>query len=342
MILDATIGSAAVAILGLLALLAWRRGGSFQRVRAACWVCVGAYVLHSTDALAALLGPFRIAVVCVAALTPYFFFVAARQAFTEYRSLPTNVAIPGMVGLMGLAIAPELLQDSMSAAVVEAASNAASLALFAAALYEAWSGLKDDLDPIRRSRRLQLLGLALFFGLTIAVLALFGPSNPTLPWTRTLIPAAILLIAMLYAVESFVLLEEERPASNTVPKPDLPTPPADEILISHIRSAFSEGMIHRRDDLSLSALSQHLGVPEHQVRRAINQGLGYKNFSTFVNEHRLDEVKKALTDPAQAEVPISTIALDAGFGSLATFNRVFKDVTGQAPSDFRRRLRDGA
>ena len=46
-------------------------------------------------------------------------------------------------------------------------------------------------------------------------------------------------------------------------------------------------------------------------------------------------MKAALADPAQREVPIITIALDAGFGSLGPFNRAFKDATGQTPTEWR-------
>jgi AraC-like DNA-binding protein len=67
----------------------------------------------------------------------------------------------------------------------------------------------------------------------------------------------------------------------------------------------------------------------------INQGLGHRNFSAFLNQQRLAEAKAALGDPAQAGVPVSTIALDAGFGSLGPFNRAFKAETGRTPSEFR-------
>ncbi|MFM9852583.1 MAG: helix-turn-helix domain-containing protein, partial [Sphingomonadaceae bacterium] len=53
------------------------------------------------------------------------------------------------------------------------------------------------------------------------------------------------------------------------------------------------------------------------------------------NGYRLSEVKAALRDPSQREVPILTIALDAGFGSLAPFNRAFREAEGCTPSEFR-------
>ena len=44
----------------------------------------------------------------------------------------------------------------------------------------------------------------------------------------------------------------------------------------------------------------------------------------------------ALADRDQAEVPILTIALDAGFGSIGPFNRAFKAHTGLTPTEYRR------
>jgi AraC-like DNA-binding protein len=50
----------------------------------------------------------------------------------------------------------------------------------------------------------------------------------------------------------------------------------------------------------------------------------------------LVEAEAALADPSQAEVPILTIALDAGFGSIGPFNRAFKAHTGLTPTEYRR------
>jgi AraC-like DNA-binding protein len=41
-------------------------------------------------------------------------------------------------------------------------------------------------------------------------------------------------------------------------------------------------------------------------------------------------------DPTQKQVPVLTIAMDAGFQSIGPFNRAFKVATGQTPTEFRR------
>ena len=63
--------------------------------------------------------------------------------------------------------------------------------------------------------------------------------------------------------------------------------------------------------------------------------MGYRNFNAYIARWRLSEAREALSDPAQAEVPISTIAIDSGFQSLAPFNRAFKAETGMTPTEFR-------
>jgi len=103
-----------------------------------------------------------------------------------------------------------------------------------------------------------------------------------------------------------------------------------------------DGKAYREDGLSIASLSQKLNVQEYRLRRLINGQLGHRNFSAFVNGHRLTEAASALADPGQAEVPVLTIALDAGFGSIGPFNRAFKAHTGLTPTEYRRAYLGGA
>ena len=93
--------------------------------------------------------------------------------------------------------------------------------------------------------------------------------------------------------------------------------------------------LYRREGLTIGTLARILGTQEHLLRRVINRHLGYRNFNVFLNNHRVEEAKAALADPAQAEVPVITIAMDAGFQSLGPFNRAFKAVTGVTPTEYR-------
>ena len=126
------------------------------------------------------------------------------------------------------------------------------------------------------------------------------------------------------------------------PAQDTSTPPAeleeeDARAAAILERLMREERLAREPGLTVAALAARLRMPEYRLRRLINQRLGHRNFNAFLNQWRLGEVKDALADRAQREVPISTIALDAGFASLGPFNRAFRAETGLTPSAFRAR-----
>jgi AraC-like DNA-binding protein len=111
---------------------------------------------------------------------------------------------------------------------------------------------------------------------------------------------------------------------------------ADQKLIGALMRLINDERIYRHDNITIGTLATRLAIPEYRLRRLINQRLGYRNFNVFLNEHRIAEAKAALADPSQAEVPVITIAMDAGFQSLGPFNRAFKAITGLTPTEYRR------
>jgi AraC-like DNA-binding protein len=111
---------------------------------------------------------------------------------------------------------------------------------------------------------------------------------------------------------------------------------ADQKLVDALMRLMADERIYRHDNVTIGKLATKLGIPEYRLRRLINQRLGYRNFNVFLNNHRIEEAKAALVDPTQAEVPVITIAMDAGFQSLGPFNRAFKATTGVTPTEYRR------
>ena len=128
-------------------------------------------------------------------------------------------------------------------------------------------------------------------------------------------------------------------ASESFQKHGLPAP--DRAALNRLSHLMATERTYRREGLTIGLLAARLGMPEYRLRALINEGLGHRNFNAFLNRYRLDEAKLALADPDQAGVPVLTIALDAGFQSLAPFNRAFKADTGLTPTEFRRRAAAG-
>lgn len=113
------------------------------------------------------------------------------------------------------------------------------------------------------------------------------------------------------------------------------TSPLNEKLQS-----FIERKGYLQAGLTVADLARQLDCPEHRLRQFINQELGYRNFSDFLNRHRLPEAanlitQQALTAPGTKSTPILTIALSCGFNSIGPFNRAFKQHYAMTPTEFR-------
>ncbi len=91
---------------------------------------------------------------------------------------------------------------------------------------------------------------------------------------------------------------------------------------------------HLDPEITLPKLASALEIPVAHLSRVINEHLGL-NFFEFINQYRVEEAKRRMTGPGAGDKLI-TVALDCGFNSLATFNRVFKELAGRTPSEYRK------
>ena len=88
-------------------------------------------------------------------------------------------------------------------------------------------------------------------------------------------------------------------------------------------------------DLTLPGLADELDIPSHYLSQIINERIG-SNFFDFINQHRVEEIKRRIADPSYAHYSLLGIAFESGFNSKSAFNRVFKKLTGRTPSEFKR------
>jgi AraC-like DNA-binding protein len=113
-------------------------------------------------------------------------------------------------------------------------------------------------------------------------------------------------------------------------------PTANEALLAaRIRQLMAESSLHAETHLKVSDLAKRLEVPEYKVTQCITGSLGFSNFNQMVNNWRVERAKTMLADARYAHLPVLTIALDCGFGSIGPFNRAFKAHTGMTPTRFR-------
>lgn len=89
-------------------------------------------------------------------------------------------------------------------------------------------------------------------------------------------------------------------------------------------------------DLTVERLAQAIGMHDRYVSQAINESTN-KNFNTLLNEYRIREACKRLTDfDAYGLMTNETIAEGLGYKSRSHFIRTFKKVTGLTPSQYQK------
>jgi AraC-like DNA-binding protein len=208
---------------------------------------------------------------------------------------------------------------------------------FALAAHAIWIAITERGDDLIERRRVFRMGFVIVVGVqTLAIVIVeVVLGYVTIPWLMLLQSGSTLIAvaafgAVLLSSNADLLFDAETPVP---PQPSLA--PADNVLKQKLDAAMA-GHIYREPGLTIGVLAGKLAVPEHRLRALINQRLGYRNFSDFLNSHRIADAQAWLSDPAKVALPVLTIAMDLGYGSLAPFNRAFRDTTGQTPTDWRR------
>jgi AraC-like DNA-binding protein len=114
------------------------------------------------------------------------------------------------------------------------------------------------------------------------------------------------------------------------------TAPTEEgRLNARLRALVDIDRVHLDPELTFDRFVSLMGAPDRTVRRLINHQLGYDHFRTFLNAHRMVEARRRLADPAHRHDKLIAVAMDSGFSSLASFNRVFRDAEACSPGAFR-------
>lgn len=206
--------------------------------------------------------------------------------------------------------------------------------------YVTWQGRKDDLMPARLRFRGVFVALVFIIsaGILLAELHVLKRGNEYV--TQLLLLQAVTF----FAVTIFVLWRISGPDGIEIFafSPDAEAKPAkaskeDKLDLKALDSLIADKTV-LEPGLSIAKLAEAASMPEHRLRRLINQHLGFRNFSDFLNHHRVQAAQDRLSDAEARHVPVLTIAMELGYGSLGPFNRAFKERTGHTPSEYRRRM----
>jgi YesN/AraC family two-component response regulator len=106
---------------------------------------------------------------------------------------------------------------------------------------------------------------------------------------------------------------------------------AEPVAVTRARQFIHE---HQSDDLSLTEVAQAVNTSTFYFCKLFKKATGL-NFTEYLSQVRVEKAKSLLPNP---NYRVSEIAYEIGFQSLTHFNRVFKRITGQSPTDYRKRL----
>lgn len=286
---------------------------------------------------------------------PLLFWLFAQSLFNDQFSmgLSKKLVSAAFVGVVIVYYLSSLLSNESLKSIVETLHNIFALVLILHILVDVIRGRSGDLIEARRQLRTYVVILSGgYMMLVIAAEMVLAGAPPTdlLILANAVGIGSLTFGIVLFALQLRAEILPPIPGAGAVltPESNRPVSVLDndvlpalaqnslQLLISQIQELMEAQTLYRQEGLTVGALAKQLEVPEYRLRRAINQGMGYRNFNSFLNYHRLCEVENALANPSKRELPVLSIAFSAGFNSLGPFNKAFKEKTGMTPSEFRR------
>jgi len=103
-------------------------------------------------------------------------------------------------------------------------------------------------------------------------------------------------------------------------------------IISELQNMIKNEKLYLNPNLKIKNFAKRLHLPEKDLSIIINDSIG-KNFSSFINEYRINAACLLLSD---TNVKISDIPSQVGFFSRSAFNKIFKEIMRKTPSEYRK------
>lgn len=303
-------------------------------------ICLCAYLLLTAPISNQHYGLLRGFLLFFTEITPYILWLFAFSLLNDKfqpKSLPNWGKVIVVAALLWFLYFFAYLQGS---GVFHQVNHVIALCLLVHVIFISIRDLADDLVNTRRNIRILL---ALFTCIYFSFVLILELGDASLRDSSTFSITNALLILVFTSIISWCIFNnkfKDETAIVTKPidtieqviEPEIPL--VFQSTYQRLGQLMKEGF-YTETQLSINQLANKLKIPEHQLRVLINQHLGFRNFSEYLNSYRLPVACSQLEDVANLRKPILTIALALGYGSIATFNRAFKEKTGKTPKEYR-------
>lgn len=285
-------------------------------------------------------------------MVPALFWLFSYSLFDDHFRLRPWQAIPFIitVALPTVGSALDITQSGLPGIFWFQIPQLSEFVLLTWALRVILQHWKDDLLENRRNLRIWFSAFIGFyiFALIAAQQLLFPSAEWLEIWQYA--PAGLMLFlcnCVLLEFKPDIFLQPAHTNSeenNSIPTVERKAAPVDtkeqeeipEEVLETISELMENDKIYREMGLTIGQLAEKVDIQEYRLRRIINAGMGHRNFNDFLNRYRVREACERLSNPAEQETAVLNIALDAGFRSLSSFNKAFKDSQNLTPTAFRK------
>jgi AraC-like DNA-binding protein len=101
----------------------------------------------------------------------------------------------------------------------------------------------------------------------------------------------------------------------------------------HLQDLMENEKLFLHNDLSMAELARRLNTNTTYLSKVIND-ITHQNFSNYLNQYRIEEACRLLSEPQSRNFTIEAIAQSVGFKSKSAFNTAFRKIKSATPSEF--------
>ncbi|OHU88104.1 MULTISPECIES: helix-turn-helix domain-containing protein [Pseudoalteromonas] len=329
-VIDLFFRFAAVGLLILLMAFLINRASKQSAPHILLCSCIIGYVLLTAPIENSHYGGLRNVLLFFTDLTPYaILWVTLVQLNHQFKlaQSPKWIVYPAVLWLVILAY---FFLVKGGTGLLHDINHGIALVILLICVYLSAYQLYDDLDNQRRNARQYLILLCALY-MTVLVVFEFASSAIRNSWQFSLTNAvAIFAITLFIAKRTLLTADEISPTEASTQHAEQ----IDNPQLTALNNLMEQGAF-LQPELTIGKLAEQLGIPAHQLRQLINQALGFSNFSHYLNSYRIPWVCERLNNPTNKKTPILTLAFEAGYGSIAPFNRAFKQQMGLTPTQYR-------
>lgn len=194
-------------------------------------------------------------------------------------------------------------------------------------------GIKD-----LRWLKFLILERVLMFAISIFLFVFYKLTNSSvIEWGASIIGFLLLVAIGLIGIKrgviignAEILLEVRKENFNGYLSEGLNKEQVEEYK-KNIKLFIKEKEPYLQEGYTISMMAKELGMPVNLLSKILNRCFN-QSYSDFINYYRTESVISKMKDPAYKHYTLLAMAFASGFNSKASFNRVFKKITGETPS----------